>query len=265
MTALKDLPPLQVDTDDPRFKNGAAILFSGGADSTLAACRLAEVFPVVHLITYQRKGFIEKISTPRVDRMRAVYPRTTFLQHRINYERIYEDVEGYQRFRNMWHYGQLTGVPCGPCKVAMHWRNLVFCKEHDVGWAADGAAAGNEWFAEQNPRILVDNLRELYGEFGVSLLHPVFYEGLSTEHGLYELGIVDTPKVKRTREDKQVVCSQQIMLAMYMRKYLETHTFEEYEEMSRRYLEGKLDHVRDLMTEHMTADGSGSRLSRLLE
>jgi hypothetical protein len=150
----------------------------------------------------------------------------------------------------------------------MHWRNLVFCKENGLHFAADGAATGNEWVAEQNPRILIDNLKELYAEFGITLMHPVFHEGLSTEKGLFELGIVDTERVKRTREDKQVVCSQQIMLAMYMRKYLHKHTFQEYEDTSRTYLEGKLDHVKKLTEEYLSKGDEASfasRIDRLLE
>ncbi len=262
---LTDLPPLPVDPDDPTVAGGVALLFSGGSDSTLAACRLAEVFPVVHLVTYQRVGFIEKIATERIERMRARFPRVRFVQHKVPYEAFYAEVEGHRRLRDALRYGQLTGVPCGPCKVSMHWRNLVFCQEHGIAWAADGAATGNEWFAEQNPRILLDPLRDLYADYGVTLLHPVFYEGLSTDGALFELGVTDTPTVKRTREDKQVVCSQQIMLAMYMRKYLHNHTFDEYEATSRAYLEGKLEHVRKLLDEDSAAGARRTRIRKLLE
>lgn len=259
-----DLPELSVKPTDPGVEHGVALLFSGGSDSTAAACLLARVFPKVHLITYQREGFIEKISTDRVNRMRARFPQVEFIQHRVKYEKFYEEVESYKRFRNMLRYGQLTGVPCGPCKVAMHWRNLVFCQENGVKYAADGAATGNEWFAEQNPRILVDQLKEFYAEFGVTMLQPVFHEGLSTEGVLFELGITDTEKIKRTRQDKQVVCSQQIMLAMYMRKYLVRHSFREYEDMSRDYLAGKMERVRELTREHLSKDRA-SRIAKLLE
>jgi hypothetical protein len=83
------------------------------------------------------------------------------------------------------------------------------------------------------------------------LLHPVFELGLDTEAALFRLGITDAPQIKRTRDDKQVICSQHILLAMQMRRYLANHTFEEYEATQRAYLTMKLDHVRELTRAHL--------------
>jgi predicted subunit of tRNA(5-methylaminomethyl-2-thiouridylate) methyltransferase len=255
-----------VDWDDADLGESAAVLYSGGCDSTLAACRMAERFSTVHLVTFTRFGFLETDNPSlHIERMRQRYPDTTFHFHKIPYGRFYEAVEGHQKLRNLWRFGSMTSVPCGSCKVAMHWRAVVFCLENDVKVVADGAIKGNDHFAEQNPRILMPELQKMYDEFGLTVLHPVYDVGLETEVELYRLGIHDTPSVKRTKADKQVVCSQHILFGMWMRKYLDGHSFEEYEEQSHAYLSGKVDYVRELLQEHAADLDGRTRVSRLKE
>lgn len=251
--------------EDADRAGGAALMYSGGCDSTLAACRLALHFPVVHLITYTRFGFLAT-DNPSVhyERMKARFPHVRFEVHKIAYGRMYEHVEGHKRLRSLIKYGSLTSAPCGHCKMSMHWRTLLFCADHGVKYAADGAVYGNEQFAEQNTNILIPGLMDMYAENGVTLLHPVFELGLDTEDALFRLGITDSPQIKRTRNDKQVICSQHILLAMQMRRYLANHTFEEYEATQREYLTMKLDHMRELTKEHF-ADPRNSRLNAMLD
>ncbi len=248
----------------PETAGGAALLYSGGCDSTLAASRLAERFGKVHLITLTRFGFIET-DNPSVHgaRMRERFPSTTFLEHKIPYGPLYEEVEAYRRLRNLWNHGALTSIPCGHCKVAMHWRNVLFCLENGVKYAADGAVTTNDQFAEQNPRILMPELIEFYAHYGITLVHPVHVHGLDTEAELFRLGVTDSPQVKRTTKDKQVICSQHLLFAMVMRRYLASHTFEEYEAEMKTYMRAKLAHLREL-TDAWLAQPRGSRIAKLL-
>ena len=109
--------------------------------------------------------------------------------------------------------GRWRGRPGGHCKLDAFGGNLLFCIEHDVKYAADGAVFGNEYFAEQYPKILMPALIDFYGRFGITLLHPVYEKGLDTELALFELGITESRRVKRTAKDKQIICSQHIMFA----------------------------------------------------
>src|SRR5262245_10754135 len=61
--------------DDPDRAHGVVLNYSGGCDSTLAACRLAQHFPKVHLVTYLRFGFLQT-DNPDVhaERMRRRFP-----------------------------------------------------------------------------------------------------------------------------------------------------------------------------------------------
>jgi hypothetical protein len=260
-----DLFNATVDLNNPNIAGGVALLYSGGCDSTLAACRLATYFPKVSLVTYNRMGFIST-GAPSVhyERMALRFPDVEFTHELIPYQKFYEKVESHEYLRSLWKYGSMAVVPCGHCKLAMHWRNLIFCVENGINYAADGAVHGNEYFAEQNPKILMPALVDLYGSFGITLMHPVYEEGLNTEEQLFELGITDARRIKRTSKDKQIVCSQHIMFAAFMRKYLANHSFEEYETNSATHLRTKVELIQELTKEHFDHPEKTSLLSTLI-
>lgn len=242
-----------------------AHLYSGGADSSLAACLLAESFDEVCLNTFTRFGFVASgFSSVHVGRIKERFPRVRFVHRFIPAGGLYEEVESHRFYPSLGKYGVLVLDTCGHCKVALHWRNLLFCLEHGITYASDGAAMGAEEFAEQNPRILMRELEAFYAHFGVTLLHPAYQEGLSTEEALYDLGVTDQKNIKRTTRDMQVVCTQQILFAMMMRVYLSRHTFGEYEAQARAYLVEKLDHLKRLTEEHLEHPGPETRVARLL-
>ncbi|MFH2203228.1 MAG: hypothetical protein ABIJ96_08960 [Elusimicrobiota bacterium] len=244
---------------------GVALLYSGGSDSSLAACLLAQRFPKVYLNTFMRFGFMATgFSSVHYERMEKRFPGTQFTHSIIPASRFYSELEGHGYFSSLREYGFMAFASCGHCKVALHWRNLLFCLERGVKFAADGAVVDAEEFAEQNPRILMPELKDFYGHFGIELLHPVYQKGLSTEEMLYDLGISDQPRIKRTTKDNQVICSQQIGFAMFLRTYLRNRSFAEYEKRYRQYLSGKLAHLRALTEEYVKDPGGDTRIGRLL-
>ncbi|MDD5656016.1 MAG: hypothetical protein PHF00_02020 [Elusimicrobia bacterium] len=247
------------------MKESAALLYSGGVDSTLAACVLARDFGQVHLNTFTRFGFLAtEFPAAHAARLRRRFPATRFEHNLIPAGKFYAEVESHGAGRALLKHGLLVLNSCGHCKVSLHWRNLVFCLQRGIKYAADGAVTGAEDFAEQNPRILMPALREFYGEFGVTLLHPVYREGLSTEAELCGLGITENPRVKMTARDMQVVCTQQILFAMMMRLILLRVPFSEYERRARAYLGEKLAHLSRLTRDYVERPGEDTRLARLL-
>lgn len=255
----------EIDPSDPALEKGVAHLYSGGSDSSLAACRLAQTFPTVHLNTFDRYGFVATHFTKtHFERMEKRFPNARFVHQVMDANRFYHEVESHRFYHNLMKYGLLVLNTCGHCKVALHWRNLIFCLRNGVKYAADGAIVGAEEFAEQNPRILMPELAGLYKHFGITLLHPAYQEGLSTEEALYELGITDQSKIKMTAKDMQVVCTQHIMFAMMMRVYLTKHSFEEYEKLARAYLSEKLDHIKRETEIYVKDPGGDNLVTRLL-
>ncbi len=255
----------RVNTRSAALK-GAALLYSGGSDSSLAACLLAQEFPTVYLNTFMRFGFMATgDSSVHYERMKERFPNTDFIHQVIPVGKFYTEVENHNYFSGLRKFGFMSAASCGLCKVALHWRNLLFCLAGDIRYAADGAVVDAEEFAEQNPRILMPELKSFYKDFGIELVHPVYQEGLSTEESLYDLGITDQPHIKRTTKDKQVLCSQQIGFAMFMRTYLQWHTFKEYEKNYRTYLKTKLDHLRKLTEEYVADPEADTAVRRMLK
>lgn len=256
----------KIDASAPAAIKGAALLYSGGSDSSLAACLLAQEFPTVYLNTFMRFGFMAVgDSSVHYERMKDRFPNTDFIHKIIPVGKFYAEVESHNYFSGLKKFGFMSFASCGICKVSLHWRNLLFCLENGIRYAADGAVVDAEEFAEQNPRILMPELKSFYKDFGVELVHPVYQEGLSTEESLYDLGITDQPHIKRTKKDKQILCSQQIGFAMFMRTYLQWNTFEEYEKTYRTYLKTKLDHLRTLTEEYLADPEADTAVRRMLE
>lgn len=242
-----------------------ALLYSGGADSSLAACALAKTFKTVHLNTFTRLGFVAPdFSSVHFNRMRERFPDAEFLHRFISAGRFYRALESHRFYSLARRHGWLVLNSCGHCKTALHWRNLVFCLQNGVRFAADGAVVNAEEFAEQNPRILMPELERLYAGFGITLLHPVYQEGLDTEARLFELGISPKERIKMTAHDMQVVCTQQILFAMMMRIILSRHTFTEYEEMARAYLREKLAFIKRLTEDFVAHPGEATAVARML-
>jgi hypothetical protein len=256
---------IEVDPKDPSVATGATLLYSGGSDSSLAACLLAQSFPKVYLNTFTRYGFMATgLASIHFDRMVQRFPNTEFIHEVIPSGKMYEEIEKHDFFSSLREYGFMAFASCGHCKVSLHWRNLLFCLEKGIKFAADGAVVDAEEFAEQNPRILMPELKKFYRHFGVELVHPVYQEGLSTEEALYDLGITEQAHIKRTAKDMQVICSQQIGFAMFMRTYLQWNSFEEYERTYRTYLKAKLDHITKLTEDYLANPEGDTVLSRLL-
>ena len=243
-----------------------AHLFSGGADSTLAACLLARSFDEVRLITYTSFSFLaEEMALSRLEKMRARFPDVEFVHLFIPIDAFYREISRRDYFRTLMRYGVLAISPCRACMLAMHWRHLLYCLQNGICHASDGVAAGAEEFVEQNPRILMPMLKGLYARFKIAYENPVYQEGLSTDEELYRLGITEQSQVKRTPEDRQIICSQQILFAMTMRVFLSRHTFTEYEETSRRMLGEGTAYIREQTERYIETQGTGSRAEELLE
>lgn len=243
--------------------SAVAHLFSGGVDSTLAASVLAERFREVHLLTFRRAGFLaEEKSLVRLERLRDRHPGAQITHRFLDVGPFFEELCG--GWEDLRRHGVLALAPCGVCKVSMHWRLLLYCLEHGLRHASDGAAAGAEEYAEQNPRILMPGIVAFYREFGVEKVSPAFRPDQSNEEALYRRGISESPTIKRTAQDDQILCSQQVLFAMTMRVYLAGHTFPEYEDAQRRYLGEALSRATAL-THEFVKGGKTGRVRELLE
>jgi predicted subunit of tRNA(5-methylaminomethyl-2-thiouridylate) methyltransferase len=244
----------------------AVVLFSGGSDSALTAIRVGARFDRVHLVTFQRRGVYGRdeaaAQATRLARFFGDPGRFTHdfiptdrLCRRVMYENYLVDVA---------RHGMLVLSQCGLCKVSFHWRALVYCLEHGIRTLADGAVRVASIYPEQNEVIMLNRLRELYGRFGIAYENPIYEEGDRTEQTLYELRFNRTPKVKGTKGDRQMVCEQQILYAMFLRHYLPRVSHDEFERRMAEFYRGKFDLVEE-WTREWVEKGPASRLAPLIE
>ena len=210
------------------------LLYSGGTDSTLAACLLAEKYDKVRLLTFKRFGlFSAANSLSNVARLKARYGQDRFSHEIIPIDGIFRKVSYDRFFTNLFKHGFFLLSTCGLCKLAMHVRALIYCLEEGIRNVSDGANKGMNLFPDQQPGVIA-MIRAMYAKFGIDYSNPVFeFEGpqdiefadrfhleripdlaaerdaafaenkkKTTGHRLYEMGMMPSDNVKGTAQDR---------------------------------------------------------------
>ena len=242
------------------------LLFSGGSDSTLAAVRAYEKFETVRLVTFLREGLIHAEHVEeRVARLRRFMGDAGAYAHRfIRTDRLFERILYDDYLGNLRRHGTLVLSHCGLCKLAFHWRALLLCLEQGIRNVWDGAVRTAQVYPEQNETILLGPLRELYALYGIRYECPVYEEGASVSESLCAIGFHRAP-AKGTAEDRQLICTQQVLFAMFLRWSLPKGTFADYERSLAGFYRSKIELVRAWTDEWLAAGGGASRLGPLIE
>jgi hypothetical protein len=280
-------------------KNEVVLLYSGGTDSTLAACLLAEQYDRVRLITFSRFG-LYSVTNPRVNvaKLKDRYGEDRFVHDIVPYDGIFRLVS-YDRFlKNLFKHGFFLLSTCGLCKVAMHVRALIYCLDHGVKRLCDGANKGMELFPDQQPGV-IGMLRRMYAKFGIDYTNPVFdfegpqdiefadrfhlerLPGLAAERNaaftenkkkttgtrLYELGIMPSDNVKGTPLDRKMQprCFQFILFNTWLHWYYMPYAdMKQYVRESDELFREKVERFTGLLEEYVSK-GKASKLSKYVE
>lgn len=231
----------------------ALLLYSGGTDSTLAACLLAEKFDKVRLVTFRRFGLFSA-GNPGVNaaRLKRKYGDGRFSHETLPVDRLFERVSYDRFFKNFFRHGFFLLSTCGLCKLAMHLRAAVYCLDNGIKRVSDGANKGMDLFPDQQPGV-IGMLREMYAGLGIEYSNPVFdFEGpqdvefadrfhlerlpglaaerdaehlarrkKTTGYKLFELGMMPSDNVKGTELDRsmQQRCFQFILFNIWLHWY----------------------------------------------
>ncbi|MDD5656616.1 MAG: hypothetical protein PHF00_05105 [Elusimicrobia bacterium] len=245
------------------------VLFSGGCDSVLTALRAYDRFQKVHLVTFLRAGLIHTEHVEQqVDRLRHFQGDAQAYTHRfIRTDRLIEFLLYENYLRNLMRHGTRLASHCGLCKLSFHWRTLTLCLEQGVRRVWDGAVRSAKVYPEQNETILLKPLGELYSRYGIRHETPIYEEGLQVEDELFHMGFHKRRKVKGTVFDQQLVCSQQVLFAMFLRWFLPGRSFAEYEAGLAGFYAEKINIIRELTDEWAGArpDRGAARLAAMLE
>ncbi len=272
----------------------AAVLYSGGSDSTLAAALAMDEFDKLHLLTFSRFGiFNVERAQVNVRKLEARYGADRIEHHQIEIDRLFDKVSYDRYFATLRRHGFLVLSTCGLCKLAMHLRALLFCLDHEVDVIIDGANRAMDIYPAQMKRV-IERMQSMYGRFGVDYRTPVFdYDGPSemqfldtgdgggggdfwnkedqedldtTDRKLYEMGIFDAPRTKGTAEDHamQPRCFQFILFRIFVHwYYLPYRDYEDYESNTVAFYDEKIGRFTELVQQHVDHPDA-SKLARVL-
>ncbi|MCP4156213.1 MAG: hypothetical protein GY757_51345 [bacterium] len=200
----------------------ACVLYSGGADSTLAASAMLEKHQTVHLLSFKHNHMsqVEK-TTQAADKLIAHFEKNTIVHHWIDMTAAWKALK--KEPPNIAANGRgvfaLLLKPCMACKAAMHLLTVTYCKENDLTVAADGAhPSGAALFPEQLQEG-IDVLRNFYQNQNIAYENPV-YTIDRPDFQLYEKGISE----KKNTKDEHIYYSNQfachVGLLAYVYHYL---------------------------------------------
>jgi len=179
------------------IKNEAAVMFSGGIDSLLAAVLLQREFEKVHLITFD-KGYLEfgvRNNLPNVERLQATYGKDKITHQIIDHKAIIKRIAMSSFFKNRKKYNAETRM-CVGCRLSMNTGGLLFALENDLVGYADGSnreqipSAANLTGTAENFPSIVNGGKKFAKTYGVHFMTPTYEYGSRDERRakLKELG-----------------------------------------------------------------------------
>ncbi len=177
------------------MKDRVSLLFSGGADSTLAAARLAADYREVDLVTFKHYATWHiGASRKSEDRLRAKYPASVFRHAWANSSGLFLKLQrrllrdaGDEPFLNLYF--------CGACKLAMHAALVRYNLRNGIKASATGASRLMPMFPDQTPGGIEALQRDLYAPYGMTLESPVF-DTARSDYEAMELGLLDRRHLK---------------------------------------------------------------------
>lgn len=247
--------------------NKAAVLYSGGCDSTYAAAIMARDCEEIHLLSYYHLGATRLDTTKvNVDRLREKFPETKFVHHLVNLDRMFKELLYGRYLRDILKHGFFNLAMCTICKVAMHTRTLVHCLDNKLGQACDGANRARErTYPSETPRFMKFH-KEFYAAYGVNYSSPVFDEPLDTDRILFEMGIVDSKDMKAAGKNQEIepTCHQKsIYHTATQGYYVNLWGYDKLDEVAYKYYEDKFGMMQKYIDEYLK-DREDSKMLKLI-
>lgn len=155
------------------MKPDVALMFSGGLDSTYAAVTLLEEHDRVHLLTYTNEYGHYAVGRVR-RRLRELEQRFPgrFIQEIISIRELF-DALVVDRLAQEYRTYRSGFIWCLGCKLAMHARSILYCRENGLRYMTDGSSADTDEMVEQMA-VSVALVRSLYARWEVSFSTPVY-------------------------------------------------------------------------------------------
>ncbi|MCO4768427.1 MAG: 7-cyano-7-deazaguanine synthase [Deltaproteobacteria bacterium] len=179
-------------------KAHAAVLFSGGTDSTLAAAQMLDECDKVTLLTFD-PGYLLFLDNTKVH-AEALQERfgADRVEHRIiDIRHFIKDILGVDVGADLREYGfNMSSLVCLGCRLSMHAFAIYWCLQNEVPYLADGSIRAQSTIPEQMESVIRRNRRFYSQEYGIRHFSPI-YEESESDQRLDELGITGKKKLKR--------------------------------------------------------------------
>jgi hypothetical protein len=202
--------------------NPACVLYSGGADSTMAAAVMLKNHSPVHLLTFKhcRMSQLNK-TTDSAENLFEHFGKSSVIHHWKDITSLWRTIKKNPPYTAMTLKGgfALLLKPCLACKAAMHVSTLSYCLENGISIAADGAhPKGAPLFPEQTNEG-IELIRSFYNRYGIAYETPVYSIG-RPDFKLFDMGITR----KKNTGDEHIYYSNQfachVGLLAYVYHYL---------------------------------------------
>ena len=171
-------PNLKCRSPIKKEKN-VTLLFSGGRDSSLACCVLANRGCKIHLLTFNNGATIHlDLADQRYDELNGKFSDAILQRRLIPSYTLFKEIALKNLETDFEKYE--TNLICMGCKLAMHVISLIYCLENEIPVIADGYTDYQKKWIEQMPEA-IETVRKFHGEYNIKYINPVYNEN-SKEH-----------------------------------------------------------------------------------
>ncbi len=172
--------------------NKCVVLFSGGLDSSLAACLMLEKNYDIDLLHYDQGALITNgLYQIRADEIKRAYPQREINLYDISICGIFRKLALVSIEQDILKYQH--SLVCLGCKLAMHLQTIIYCRENSISIVVDGSAQRQSRYAEQS-LTTINYLRELYCKYGIQYQNPIYdLEKGDVKYGLFDREITIQP------------------------------------------------------------------------
>ncbi|MEE2827948.1 MAG: 7-cyano-7-deazaguanine synthase [Myxococcota bacterium] len=240
------------------LKAHAAVLFSGGTDSTLAAAQMLDECERVTLLTFD-PGYLLFIEKTRVHarKLQEKYGADRVDHQIIDIRDFVKSILGSEVRGDLGEYGfNMTSLVCLGCRLSMHAFAITWCLENEVPYLVDGSIRAQSTIPEQMESVIRRNRRMYSEEYGIHHFSPI-YEESESDRCLEELGIADKRRLKRQfiLFDTQATCLFGVPADVYGRLFYGRLVGEQREGDSEQYCSEKYPLMRETIAAALQGKG----------
>ena len=236
----------------------AAVLFSGGSDSTLAAAQILDHCERVTLLTFD-PGYLLFINNTRVHAKKL---QQKFGSDRVDHQIIdirhfIKEILGSDVAGDVSEYGfNLSSLVCLGCRLSMHAYAIVWCIRNEVPYLVDGSIRAQSTIPEQMESVIRRNRRFYSEKYGIHHFSPI-YEEDESDRRLEELGIADKRRLKKQfiLFDTQATCVFGVPADVYGRLFYGRLVPGQREDDSEQYCAEKYPLMVETIDDALRADG----------